>query len=209
YFGTPTSTDPVPFLVGQVTYTNNGQTASLAMGGTAAKASIPTPVYTSTTTYDGIQRPLSTKITEASQTIWSQTRTYDNVGNVLGLSTVVPTQGGGSATENEAFCYDALNRLVWAGNSGTPSGGDHCMSPPSGTTLTPYTQAYSYDALDRLSSGPAGTSTYGDSTHVHAATGISTVPNAYAAYDAMGNMTCRNTDTTSGTPARAAVRPAR
>ena len=119
------------------------------------------------------------------------------MGNVLGLSTTVPTQSGGTATENEAFCYDALSRLVWAGNTGTPSGGDHCMSAPSSSGMGGYLQSYSYDSLDRLTSGPAGSSTYGDSTHVHAATGISTVPNAYAAYDAMGNMTCRNTDTTS------------
>ncbi len=35
---------------------------------------------------------------------------------------------------------------------------------------------------------------YGDPTHIHAATGLSSVPNAYASYDAMGNMTCRNVD---------------
>jgi len=197
YFGTPASTDPVQFLVGKVSYTNNGQIAGMAIGGTAPKASVPTPIFSTATTYDAIQRPLSTSATEAGQTIWSQTRTYDNVGNVLGLSTVVPTQSGGSATENEAFCYDALNRLVWAGNSGTPTGGDHCMAPPSGTTLTPYTQAYSSDALDRLSTGPAGSYSYADANQVHAVTGLSTIPNQYAAYDAMGNMTCRNTDTST------------
>lgn len=197
YFGTPASTDPVQFLVGKVSYTNNGQIAGMAIGGIAPKASVPTPIFSTATTYDAIQRPLSTSATAAGQTIWSQARTYDNVGNVLGLSTVVPTQGGGSATENEAFCYDALNRLVWAGNSGTPTGGDHCMAPPSGTTLTPYTQSYSYDALDRLSTGPAGSYSYTDANQVHAVTGLSTIPNPYAAYDAMGNMTCRNTDPSS------------
>src|SRR5579883_966889 len=211
FFGTPASTDPVPFLVGKVSYTNNGQIAGMAIGGMAPKASVPTPIFSTATTYDAIQRPLSTSATEAGQTIWSQTRTYDNVGNVLGLSTVVPTQSGGTATENEAFCYDALNRLVWAGNTGTPAGGDHCMAPPSGTTLTPYTQSYSYDALDRLSSGPAGSYSYADANQVHAVTGLSTIPNPYAAYDAMGDMTCRNTDTSSahtcagGSPTGAAM----
>jgi RHS repeat-associated protein len=71
------------------------------------------------------------------------------------------------------------------------------MAAPSGTTLTPYTQAYSSDALDRLSSGPAGTYSYTDANQVHAVTGLSTIPNQYAAYDAMGNMTCRNTDTST------------
>src|SRR6266568_3324546 len=93
---------------------------------------------------------------------------------------------------------DALSRLVWAGNSGTPSGGDHCGNAPSGTTLSTYQQAFSYDSLDRMASGPAGSVTYGDINHVHAATTLGSIPNPYAGYDAMGNMTCRNTDTTSG-----------
>ena len=196
YFGTPNSTDPVPFLIGQVSYANAGQITSMAIGGSAAKASIPTPVLSSTTTYDGIQRPLSTSATVAGQTIWQQSRTYDNVGNILGLSATLPAQGGGTATENEAFCYDALSRLVWAGNSGTPSGGDHCMSAPTGSTLSAYAQSYSYDNLDRITSSAAGTYTYGDTNQVHAVTSVSSVPNPYASYDAMGNMTCRNVDTT-------------
>ncbi len=198
YFGTPSQSDPVQFLVGQVTYANDGQLAGMAMGGTAAKTSVPTPVFTTATTYDSIQRPLRTSATEAGQTLWSQTRAYDNVGNVLGLSTVVPLSGGSTASENEAFCYDALNRLVWAGNNGTPTSGDHCMAPPTGTTLPLYTQASSYDDLDRITSSAAGSYTYGDASHLHAVTGISSVPNQFAAYDAMGNMTCRNTDNNSG-----------
>ncbi|HVB74905.1 MAG TPA: hypothetical protein VNE38_15240 [Ktedonobacteraceae bacterium] len=198
YFGTPSSPDPVPFLVGQVSYTNDGQVAGLAMGGSGPKGSIPTPVFSTATQYDSIQRPLSNSVIEAGQTLWSQTRTYDNVGNVLGLSTVVPTQGGGSATENESFCYDALNRLAWAGNTGTPSGGDHCGPTPTGTTLPAYTQAYSYDSLDRITSSAAGSYTYGDANQVHAVTSVSSIPNQYAAYDAMGNMTCRNTASGTG-----------
>ncbi|HEU5377425.1 MAG TPA: RHS repeat-associated core domain-containing protein [Ktedonobacteraceae bacterium] len=60
-----------------------------------------------------------------------------------------------------------------------------------------YTQAYSYDDLDRISSSAAGTYTYGDANHLHAATGVSSIANPYAAYDAMGNI-CRNVDTTTG-----------
>ncbi len=142
--------------------------------------------------------PAAPAVSEGSTTLYSQTRTYDNVGNVLGLATTTRSSSGSAVTENEAFCYDALSRLVWAGNTGTPSGGDHCMSAPSASGVSFYSQAYSYDSLDRITSGPAGTYTYGDSTHVHAATGISTVPNPYAAYDAMGNLICRNSDTTSG-----------
>jgi hypothetical protein len=143
YFGTPSAPDSVQFLAGQVSYANDGQVSGMAIGGSGPKASVPTPIFTTSTTYDSIQRPLTNTVTEAGQTLWSQTRTYDNVGNVLSLSTVVPTQSGGSMTENEAFCYDALNRLMWAGNSGTPTGGDHCMAPPTGTTLPAYSQSYS------------------------------------------------------------------
>lgn len=197
YFGTTSTPDPVSFLIGQVIYANDGQQAGLAMGGSGSKTSIPPAVLTAATTYDSIQRPLSNSVVVGNQTLWSQTRSYDNVGNVLGLSTTVPTQSGSSATENEAFCYDALNRLAWAGNSGTPTGGDHCMTAPSGTTLTPYSQAYSYDSLDRLTSSAAGNYTYGDLNQLHAVTSVSSIPSQYAAYDAMGNMTCRNTDTST------------
>src|SRR5579883_2165347 len=52
----------------------------------------------------------------------------------------------------------------------------------------------SSDSLDRINSSSAGTYTYGDENHVHAATNLPGVPNQYAAYDPMGNMTCRNVD---------------
>jgi RHS repeat-associated protein len=198
YFGTPSTPDPVNFLVGQTTYTGSGQMASLALGGSGPKSGTPTPVFTLNFGYDGIQRPQSTSAIKGGTTIWSQARTYDNVGNVLQLATTVPTTSGGTKTDNQSFCYDALSRLIWAGNSGTPTGGDHCGTAPSGTTLSPYQQSFSYDSLDRLTSGPAGSLTYGDSNHVHAATTLGNIPNPYAGYDAIGNMTCRNTDTGSG-----------
>src|SRR6185312_903153 len=169
----------------------------LAIGGTGPKASIPTPVFSISLGYDGIQRPLSVTGTKGGTTFWNQTRTYDNVGNVLGLTSTVPTTSGGTQTDVQSFCYDALNRLQWAGNTGTPTGGDHCGNAPTGTTLSTYQQTLSYDSLDRLTTGPAGSMTY-DSTHVHAAATLSTTPNQYAAYDVMGNMTCRYIATTSG-----------
>jgi RHS repeat-associated protein len=198
YFGTPSTPDPVNFLVGQTGYTGSGQLSSLSIGGSGPKSGTPTPVFTLSIGYDGIQRPQSSSATVGGSTIWSQGRTYDNVGNVLQLATTVPTTGGGTLTENQSFCYDAVNRLVWAGNTGTPTGGDHCGNTPSGTTLPTYQQSFSYDSLDRMASGPAGSVTYGDINHVHAATSLGSIPNPYAGYDAMGNMTCRNTDTTSG-----------
>ncbi len=52
----------------------------------------------------------------------------------------------------------------------------------------PYLQSYSYDSLDRITSSAAGTYTYGDPNHPHAVTSLSDIPNQYASYDAMGNM---------------------
>ena len=207
YFGTPSSSDPVAFLSGQVSYTNAGQLAGLAIGGAGAKTSVPMPVFSTTLGYDGIQRPITSSATlsGASSPFWNQTRTLDNVGNVLQLSSTIPTTSGSSLTDNQSFCYDALGRLTWAGNSGTPVGGDHCGSTPGGSTTTNYAQSYSYDAIDRITTGPAGTVSYNDPTHIHAATNLSTVPNQYASYDAMGQMTCRTTDTTGSQSCAAGV----
>jgi hypothetical protein len=38
------------------------------------------------------------------------------VSNVVGVTTTLP-QG----TDTQAFCYDAQNRLTWAGSTGTPA----------------------------------------------------------------------------------------
>jgi RHS repeat-associated protein len=195
YFGTSSSSNPVAFLSGQVSYINSGQLAGLSVGGTANTTSVPTAVFSTSLSYDGMQRPVSSSATRtgASSPFWSQQRTFDNAGNILQLSTTLPTVSGASSkTDTQSFCYDALDRLTWAGNTGTPSGGDHCGLTPSGSTTSGYSQSFSYDALGRITSGSAGTMTYGDSSHVHAATGLSSVSNPYASYDAMGNMTCRN-----------------
>ena len=200
YFGTASSSDLVAFLAGQFIYVNSGQLAGIAVGGTANKTSVPTSIFSTSLGYDGMQRPVSSSATRtgASSPFWSQQRTFDNAGNILQLSTTLPTvSGGGSKTDTQSFCYDALDRLSWAGNTGTPSGGDHCGLTPTGSTTSGYSQSFSYDALDRMTSGSAGTESYSDPSHVHAATGLSSVPSAYASYDAMGNMTCRNVSSSS------------
>ncbi len=184
-------------IMSDVHYTNAGLISSFTIGGLTYQGSATTPL-TINVGYDGIQRSLSVNAVVSGKTLLSQMRTYDNVGNVENLNTTLPTTSGGTKTDNQTFCYDALNRLVWAGNTGTPIGGDHCGAAPGGTTTPTYQQSFSYDALDRLSNGPSGTETYTDPAHVHAATGLGSVPNQYAAYDAMGNMTCRNVDITSG-----------
>ncbi|GCE23204.1 RHS repeat-associated core domain-containing protein [Dictyobacter kobayashii] len=197
YFGGAGVTNPVTFLVGQVSYTNAGQLSGMAFGGSAVPTSVPTPVFSTSLSYDGIQRPLTSTASRSGTTFWNQTRTYDNVGNVINLSTTVPTTTNGTKTDSQSFCYDDLNRLVWSGNTGTPTGGNHCGLAPNGTTVSAYQQSYSYDALDRLTNGPSGSETYG-TFPAHGAVTLGNVPNQYASYDAMGNMTCRNVDTTSG-----------
>jgi RHS repeat-associated protein len=78
------------------------------------------------------------------------------------------------------------------------TGGDECGPAPSGTTISSHHQSYSYDSLDRLTTGRDRTYSYGDPNHVHAVTAISGMANQYAAYDAMGNMTCRKTAAGTG-----------
>ncbi|GCE23197.1 RHS repeat-associated core domain-containing protein [Dictyobacter kobayashii] len=169
----------------------------MAFGGTGLTTNVPTPTFSTSLSYDGIQRPLTSTASRSGTMFWSQTRTYDNVGNVINLNTMVPTTTNGTKTDSQSFCYDDLNRLVWSGNAGTPTGGNHCGLAPNGTTVGTYQQSYSYDALDRLTNGPSGSETYG-TFPAHGAVTLGNVPNQYASYDAMGNMTCRNVDTTSG-----------
>lgn len=62
-------------------------------------------------------------------------------------------------------------------------------------TAAQYTNTFSYDTYGRLTSSGLGSSTYGDSTHLHAATAAGSNgqggPYYTASYDAAGDMTCR------------------
>jgi len=124
---------------------------------------------------------------------------YDAASNVIGVATTLAT-----GTDTQAFCYDDLNRLTWAGATGTPPCGGSLTS--GSLTSAYYTQSFTYDTLNRLTSGPAGSYTYGDSHHPDAATSIGS---AYtAAYDAVGNMVCRAptaSQTCAGTPTGATL----
>ncbi|WP_126556605.1 hypothetical protein [Dictyobacter kobayashii] len=139
--------------------TNAGQLSGMAFGGTALPTKVPTPTFSTRLSYDGIQRPVTSTATRSGTTFWSQTRTYNNVGNVINLNTTVPTTTNGTKTDSQSFCYDDLNRLVWSGNTGTPTGDNHCGLAPNGTTVGAYQQSYSYDALNRLTNGPSGSET--------------------------------------------------
>ena len=108
-------------------------------------------------------------------TLFSSSRGYDAVGNVTSVNTTLA-----SGTDNQKFCYDDLNRLVWAGATGTPSCGGTVTAARS---PAPNTRAsYTYDNLNRITGGTLGTLTFGDSAHLHAATSSST--GETASYDA-------------------------
>ncbi|HEY7199067.1 MAG TPA: hypothetical protein VIC57_02590, partial [Candidatus Dormibacteraeota bacterium] len=93
-----------------------------------------------------------------------------------------------AGTDNQSFCYDEQDRLTWSSSATAtpPCGGGNT----AGTlTAAQYTQAFTYDVMGRLATGPLGSYAYGSAAHVHAASGIGT--QWTAAYDAAGNMTCR------------------
>jgi RHS repeat-associated protein len=114
--------------------------------------------------------------------VFRSQRGYDAVGNVTAVNTTLA-----AGTDNQAFCYDEQNRLVWAGSTGTPNCGSSLT--PGSLSAANYTQTFGYDTLNRLTSGPMGSYTYGDSAHLHATTSVGTAWTAK--YDALGDMTCR------------------
>ncbi len=131
-----------------------------------SSAQVGNGTYQWNLSYDLDLRLQETKATLVSNgnTLYDQTRSFDAVGNVVAANTTLP-----AGTDNQTFCYDALDRLTWAGSTGTPTCG---ASLTTGTlTGAQYTQTSSYDALNRLTSGPAGGSyTYGDAAHLDAVT---------------------------------------
>jgi RHS repeat-associated protein len=165
-----------------------GQITSASLGG---------GTYQYSASYDALGRATDLKWTNGSTTRFEQTRSFDAAGNVSTANTTLP--GG---TDNQAFCYDEQDRLTWAGAKGTPP----CQSlSPGSLTAAQYTQSFAYDTLGRLSSGPLGTYSYGDSAHLHAATAIGSSAWS-AAYDGAGNLCARSLGagvTCTGTPAGA------
>jgi len=178
--------------------------------------------------YDGNLRPVGANATwqsdsGATGTIFSTSRNYDPVGNVMSAGLTQSTvsgqsTSGGSETQN--FCYDEENRLVWAGNNNPQPGAGNgtCGSATLGNTLpgAGYNSTYAYTHLGQIWQSPLnGTGgsqqyLYCNSKQPHQLTGVyptgTTCSNvsgttaAYSAnYDSWGNMTSRTYGTLSAT----------
>ena len=148
-------------------------------------ATVGNGVYQWSLGYDTNLRVNDTKAQKVatSTTLFDQTRSFDAVGNVLSTTTTLA-----AGTDNQVFCYDAVNRLTWAGNNATPA----CGGTVTTGTLTSgrYQQPYAYDVLDHLTTGPKGTGyAYTDPAHVSA---VTSAPSYTATYDAAGSMTARS-----------------
>lgn len=151
--------------------------------GQMTRASLGNGTYQYSASYDALVRATDLKVTNGSgsTTFFEQARGFDGAGNVKSATTTVP-----AGTDNQAFCYDAQNRLTWAGATGTPPCG---TLTPGTLTAAQYQQSFGYDTLGRLTSGPLGTYVYGSSGHLHAASAIGSAWTG--GYDAAGNLTCR------------------
>ncbi len=177
-------------LLNNIVYSGNNGAAQLP-----TSASVDNGTYSWNMSYDTLLRPTETSVQQVSNgsTLFDQKLSFDAVGNVTAINTTLP-----AGTDNQAFCYDEQNRLVWAGSTGTPTCGSSLT--PGTLTAANYTQTYAYDVHNRLTTGPMGTYWY-SASQMDAVTAAS---NGYGAqYDAAGDMTCRQVDwstTCSGTP---------
>ncbi|HZS77549.1 MAG TPA: RHS repeat-associated core domain-containing protein [Ktedonobacteraceae bacterium] len=187
-----------------------------------------TPLADDNFTYDKDLRPAGSTASwqsgsGSSGTLFSTSRTYDPVGNVISVSTThaaIPGQSGSGGSETQNFCYDEQNRLVWAGNSGTqPSAGNGtCGNGTLSNSLSgaTYSSSFVYTHLGQLWQGPLnGGSTqeqylYCNTNKPHQLVGLyplssgancsnytSKTADYATGYDAWGNATSRNTGSIS------------
>ncbi len=173
-----------PTLASQ-SYNQNGQVSAISF-----LSSSGTALADDQFTYDDDLRPVSDTASGQSGsgttgTIFSDARTYDAIGNVTSVTTTqaaVPGQSNSGGSETENFCYDAQNRLVWAGNEGSEpaAGTGTCGSATLANSLqgAGYSNTYAYTNLGQLwqaplnGSGSAQQYLYCDSTHPHQLTGV-------------------------------------
>ena len=115
--------------------------------------------------------------TGGSTHIQSSTYTYDNDGNIT--QAIDSSATNGAITVN--YTYDGLNRLLTASSSNAASG------------TTNYLQAFTYDPVGNLLTGPAGTYTYNGGSNYTDPDAVTTITNGTSTtmftYDNNGNLT--------------------
>jgi RHS repeat-associated protein len=222
-------------LVGLGSTTSSANLATLSYNLNALPSTISFQSSASTAlaqeqfSYDNNLRPTQTTATwlsgsGTSGTIYSQSLGYDAASNVTSSTTVQAVVSGANnsgGSETEIYCYDEQNRLVWAGNYGTPQGASNgtCGTgmPSNSLSGATYSNQYVYTHLGQLWQGPyngAGSYQYlyCNSSEPHQLTGLypsgttcSTTggkTQTYgASYDSRGNMTTRTASGSGGTTA--------
>ncbi len=175
-----------------VTETLGSATTTLASAigysGFGGAAGLPTSAQvgnnssTWTFSYNSVLQSIETQVQSAKSIWYDQKVTYDPVGNTQAVDTTLPT-----GTDNQQFCYDELDRLTSAStNTTTP-----CGTQSAGTlSAANYTESFTYDQNNRLTTGPLGSYTYGNVVPGDAVTAIG--PSYTAAYNTAGDMTCRS-----------------
>jgi RHS repeat-associated protein len=199
-----------------LSYASSAQLASLNFL-TSTGGALSTDTYG----YDGNLRLSSLTATWGansgnSGTYFSQGLTYDPASNLTSLATTQAAVTGNSNTggsETQVFCYDEQNRLLWAGNSGTPTCTGNGTPAVSGH-IGAYNASYVYTHLGQLWQGPlnAGSTQYQylycSSSQPHQLTGLypsgTTCSNLSGAvysssYDSWGNVIGRTYSSTTAT----------
>jgi RHS repeat-associated protein len=219
---TSSLSSPTSTIFGNVSYTSQGLVAGWQSG---ALSGTPSWQASGSVSYDGDLRLSDSKLvrtnvtTHDTLTVSEVQPSYDAAGNVSSVTTTLAAVGntpGGQ--EAQAFCYDDLDRLTWAGTQGTGLCGRVGSEGISGAG---YTASYTYDNLDRITSASvltgsgaalagAAQGSYSYNTanaagHLHALSTVGSGSTGYsAAYDAAGDMTCRavgsSTCATVGSP---------
>lgn len=206
---------PTSTIFGNVSYEGHGLLSGWQSGTAIPSGSSTTYQAGLGLSYDGELRlsgstfSLTNVSASTTSTISSVQPSYDAEGNVTQVMTTLPTVGStAGGNETQAFCYDDLDRLIWAGTQGTGSCGRSGSEGITSNGGAGYTASYTYDNLGRIRSASVlngsgavlpgaaqGSFFYNGGTaagHLHALNSVGSGATGYSAgYDAAGDMTCR------------------
>ncbi len=123
-------------VITSLTYSPTGQTAIIKYANGV----------TATSTFDQAQKyRLTNRSSKGSALLQNIGYTYDSVGNITQISDVASS----SARKSVNYGYDSLYRLLTASTTAVATG------------TSAYSQAFTYDILGNMLTGPSGTYTYG------------------------------------------------